>query len=120
RDGNGRIEPADVAFFVREWFESITGGTLAADFDGNGVVNPADIAAFLAEWSATGTGGGRLGESPLRWSRRAPPGSPAAGRAPAGGALARSGSGLGEIESSGVAVPSGFIVRMMKSYTSRW
>jgi hypothetical protein len=56
-DGNGLIEPADVATFVSLWFGSLTAGTLAGDFDGNGQVQPADVAAFVAAWFAAVAGG---------------------------------------------------------------
>lgn len=49
-DGNGAIQPADVAGFVNTWFTSLQGGTLAGDFDGNCAVQPADVAAFVNAW----------------------------------------------------------------------
>ncbi|MBX3358165.1 MAG: hypothetical protein KF745_07035 [Phycisphaeraceae bacterium] len=57
RDGNGVIEPTDIAIFVLDWFNSISGGTLAGDFDGNGTVEPADIASFIGAWVAALSGG---------------------------------------------------------------
>lgn len=51
-DGNGLVEPADVAAFVSAWSSSVQQGTLLADFDGNGRVDPADVAAFVNTWFA--------------------------------------------------------------------
>jgi hypothetical protein len=51
-DGNGQIQPADVATFVNTWFASVSAGTLAGDFDGDGHVTPADVAAFVNAWFA--------------------------------------------------------------------
>src|SRR5262249_45583969 len=46
-DGNGQIQPADIAAAVSVWFASVQAGTLAGDFDQNGTVQPADIAFFV-------------------------------------------------------------------------
>jgi hypothetical protein len=56
-DGNGLLQPADVAFFVNTWFASLTAGTLDGDFDGNGLVQPADVALFVAAWFTAVNGG---------------------------------------------------------------
>ncbi|MBX3356807.1 MAG: hypothetical protein KF745_00105 [Phycisphaeraceae bacterium] len=57
RDGNGLVEPTDIAVFINDWFTSISQGTLVGDFDGNGVVEPADIAGFISAWfTAVSTG----------------------------------------------------------------
>ena len=52
-DGNGQVEPADIALFVSQWFTSIQNGTLEGDFDGNGSVQPSDVAAFVSVWFTT-------------------------------------------------------------------
>jgi subtilisin-like proprotein convertase family protein len=49
-DGNGAIQPADVAGFVNLWFASLQQGTLAGDFDGNAAITPADVAALVNAW----------------------------------------------------------------------
>lgn len=49
-DGNGAIQPADVAAAVSTWFTSVQQSTIAGDFDGNGSVQPADIAFFVNAW----------------------------------------------------------------------
>lgn len=56
-DGNGLIEPADVASFVSAWFSSLVNGNLIGDFDHNGAVEPADVAAFVSAWFAALTSG---------------------------------------------------------------
>lgn len=49
-NGNGEVEPDDVAYFVQAWFDSLVQGTFTGDFDGNGLVQPADVAAFIQAW----------------------------------------------------------------------
>ncbi|MBX3356872.1 MAG: hypothetical protein KF745_00440 [Phycisphaeraceae bacterium] len=56
-DGNGVIEPADVATFINSWFSGVTNGTLDGDFDGNGAVEPTDIAVFISAWLSALSGG---------------------------------------------------------------
>lgn len=56
-DGNGQVQPSDVALFVSTWFTGLQAGTLAGDFDGNGAVEPADVAAFVTAWFAALTSG---------------------------------------------------------------
>ncbi|MBX3359707.1 MAG: hypothetical protein KF745_14905 [Phycisphaeraceae bacterium] len=51
-DGNGAVEPTDIAVFINAWLTSLQQGTLAGDFDGNGVVEPVDIAQFVSAWVA--------------------------------------------------------------------
>lgn len=51
-DGNGQVQPADVAAFVNTWFAALGSGTLAGDFDNNGLLQPADVAAFVNAWFA--------------------------------------------------------------------
>src|SRR5262249_20261671 len=55
-DGNGVVQPADVAAFVNVWASSLAAGTLDGDFDGNGAVQPADVAAFINAWSTALSG----------------------------------------------------------------
>ncbi|MBX3359649.1 MAG: hypothetical protein KF745_14615 [Phycisphaeraceae bacterium] len=50
RDGNGVIEPVDIAVFVNAWFFGITTGSTDSDFERDGDVDPADIAAFIQAW----------------------------------------------------------------------
>jgi probable HAF family extracellular repeat protein len=50
-DGNGQVQPADVAAFVNAWAVSLQQGTLFGDFDGNGQVQPADVALFVNAWA---------------------------------------------------------------------
>src|SRR5262249_35095643 len=47
-DGNGHVEPADVAYFVNTWITSLSTYTLSGDFDRNGAVEPADVALFIS------------------------------------------------------------------------
>lgn len=56
-DGNGQVQPADIALFVSVWFASVQAGNLAGDFDGNGVVNPGDVAVFVNSWFGALNGG---------------------------------------------------------------
>jgi hypothetical protein len=49
-DRNGVIQPADIAVFVTDWFNSLQAGTLLGDFDRNGRVEPADIGVYVSEW----------------------------------------------------------------------
>lgn len=57
-DGNGLIEPADIALFVNVWFCSLQTGGSGADFDANGSVQPADVSLFVSAWfTALGAGG---------------------------------------------------------------
>ena len=56
-DGNGQVEPADVALFVSTWFGSVSQGGLAGDWDQNGSVTPADVAAFVNAWFSALTNG---------------------------------------------------------------
>ena len=56
-DGNGILQPADVAAFVAAWNTSLLQGTLAGDFDGNGVVQPVDVSAFVIAWNEALGGG---------------------------------------------------------------
>lgn len=51
-DGNGAVEPADIAAFVNTWSLSLSSGTIAGDFDGDGAVQPSDVAAFVGAWFA--------------------------------------------------------------------
>jgi hypothetical protein len=57
-DGNGQLQPADVAAFVGTWFTSITAGTLAGDYNLDAAVTPADVAQFVGEWFGTLSSGG--------------------------------------------------------------
>lgn len=57
-DGNGLVEPADIAVFVNLWFNSLILDNLDGDFDHNGVVEPADIASFVSTWFAALIAGG--------------------------------------------------------------
>ncbi|MBX3357543.1 MAG: hypothetical protein KF745_03860 [Phycisphaeraceae bacterium] len=50
RDGNGSIEPTDIAVFVGDWSTSLTAGTLVGDYDCNGAIEPSDIAGFVNNW----------------------------------------------------------------------
>lgn len=56
-DGNGRIEPVDVAVFVNRWLASVVGGTLEGDFDHNGAVQPADVGVYVNAWLGAVGGG---------------------------------------------------------------
>lgn len=55
-DGNGLIQPVDVACFINTWSTSLATGTLAGDFDHNGAVQPADVAVFVSTWFAALSG----------------------------------------------------------------
>ena len=56
-DGNGAIQPADIAHFVTIWNAGLTGGVVAGDFDQNGAVEAADISQYVSAWfSALGNG----------------------------------------------------------------
>jgi hypothetical protein len=55
-DGNGAIQPSDIAAFVNDWFGDLTGGTFKADIDLNGVVTPADVATMVSTWLAALSG----------------------------------------------------------------
>ncbi|MBX3358166.1 MAG: hypothetical protein KF745_07040 [Phycisphaeraceae bacterium] len=56
-DGNGEVEPTDIAVFIQAWLASVAGGTLEGDFDGSGTVDPVDIAAFIQAWLQAVQGG---------------------------------------------------------------
>jgi hypothetical protein len=56
-DGNGLVQPVDVAVFINTWATSLQQGTLAGDFDGNGAVQTADVAVFVSTWAAAVSGG---------------------------------------------------------------
>ncbi|MBX3359551.1 MAG: hypothetical protein KF745_14115 [Phycisphaeraceae bacterium] len=50
-DGNGTVDPTDIATFINAWFNSLNNPPdLAGDFDGNGIIEPADIATFINAW----------------------------------------------------------------------
>src|SRR5262249_36038160 len=49
-DGNGLLEPADIAAYVNARFLDLSAGTLTADVDGSGAIDPADIAMFVNLW----------------------------------------------------------------------
>lgn len=55
-DGNGLIQPADIAAFVNDWFNDLTVGGTKADIDLNGVVEPADVAMMVSRWFAALSG----------------------------------------------------------------
>lgn len=56
-NGNGQIEPADVAAFVSNWFTSLQQGTLAGDWNHDNSVTPADVSAFVNAWYLAVTNG---------------------------------------------------------------
>lgn len=56
-DGNGLVQPADIAAFVNVWFAGLSGGGLAGDFNGDGVLDPSDVAAFVTVWFAAVSNG---------------------------------------------------------------
>ncbi|MBX3357540.1 MAG: hypothetical protein KF745_03845 [Phycisphaeraceae bacterium] len=49
-DGNGVIEPTDIAIFINTWFTDLGNATTFADFDLDGVITPSDIAGFINKW----------------------------------------------------------------------
>ncbi|MBX3359159.1 MAG: hypothetical protein KF745_12120 [Phycisphaeraceae bacterium] len=51
-DGNGVIDPADIAVYINDWSGSVGAGTLLGDFDNTGTVDPSDIAQFISQWLA--------------------------------------------------------------------
>jgi hypothetical protein len=55
-DGNGLIQPADIAAFVNDWFNDLTVGGTKADIDLNGIVEPADVAMMVSRWFAALSG----------------------------------------------------------------
>lgn len=57
-DGNGVVEPADVAGFINSWFTDLVNATIVADLDANGVIEPADVALFITSWFQTLSNGG--------------------------------------------------------------
>lgn len=52
-DGNGIVQPSDVAGFVSRWFLDLNAGQLNTDFNHDGVITPADVAAFVTAWNAS-------------------------------------------------------------------
>ncbi|MBX3359764.1 MAG: choice-of-anchor B family protein [Phycisphaeraceae bacterium] len=57
RDGNGLVEPADIARFVSEWLSDVQNNTFVADFNGLDGVTPSDIAEFVGVWFGALSGG---------------------------------------------------------------
>ncbi|MBX3359632.1 MAG: hypothetical protein KF745_14530 [Phycisphaeraceae bacterium] len=56
-DGNGVVEPVDIAAFIQKWIAGVTGGNQNGDFDRSGVTEPVDLAAFVQAW-ISGVGAG--------------------------------------------------------------
>jgi hypothetical protein len=55
-DGNGLVQPADIAAFVNTWVTDLSAGTRHADIDMNGVITPADVALMVSRWFAALSG----------------------------------------------------------------
>ncbi|MBX3359349.1 MAG: beta-propeller fold lactonase family protein [Phycisphaeraceae bacterium] len=49
-NGNGEIDPVDLADFINAWTTGLTDGSLYADADGDRTHGPTDIAVFVQQW----------------------------------------------------------------------
>ncbi|MBX3359019.1 MAG: hypothetical protein KF745_11405 [Phycisphaeraceae bacterium] len=56
-DGNGAIEPADIAGFINDWLADLNFGTTMADIDGADGIGPTDVAVFITTWLNAVTNG---------------------------------------------------------------
>ncbi|MBX3359730.1 MAG: S8 family serine peptidase [Phycisphaeraceae bacterium] len=57
-DGNGTIEPADIAAYVQQWVADVSGTTTRTNFDADPQITPADLAGFIQAWVAALNSGG--------------------------------------------------------------
>ncbi|MBX3359410.1 MAG: hypothetical protein KF745_13405 [Phycisphaeraceae bacterium] len=49
-DGDGVVEPRDIAAFVQDWVRSMAEGHLVADVDHDLVITPADLTEYVNMW----------------------------------------------------------------------